>query len=328
MRLGLYQNMGLYQTQSNRPGPPPFADIPSDIDEGDLLDRGLERIESFTGNLTVKGERANGNYFSTHAFGQAVRDSSNNGQGDGFKLLNPKAEVIMAEAVSVQRDPQKRKSVLDKLSKFKRDEVTKKPRGEMDVFSRVFLHAYDLLCKDQDRLIRAAVEYQRKYLETGNPFDLKPLTQEDLGSLVGLDHTVVSRRFKDLTIKLPDGYTIFARDLVPGQILERRKGLFALRELMDDSTLYDGMDWKVSDDKLVPILDQRFGLSLARRTVTKYRNLLSNETSKPLATRRQIREILDELKKDPAIYGESEGTWNISEVELRAKVKEKYSFLI
>src|SRR3989344_6189923 len=141
MRLGLYQNVGLYQSLRSGQGLPPFADMSADIDEDDLLDRSLERIESFTGNLTVKGESASGNYFSTYAFSQAVRECRNSG-GDVLKLLNPKADVIVSEMVSVQRDQKRRKSILDKLSRFERDEVIKKPRGEMDIFSKVFLRAY------------------------------------------------------------------------------------------------------------------------------------------------------------------------------------------
>jgi len=315
---------GMYLRQTMRGAILPFANMPADIDEEEVLDRSLQNIEAYTGNLTVNGERAMGNYCDTLAFNRILGDSSMRAGSDTFQLLNPKIKVESASNVSLKRDPDKRKHVIERLSRFKRDEVTKKPRVERDVFSKKFLYAYDKLCTDQDRLAMAAIEIQKEYLKTGSPFDLVSLDQNGLGKVVNLDHTVVSRRINGLSVELQDGYSILLRDLIPGQSLERRRGEFALRELMKEPEVYEHGSWKVTDANLVPILKERFNLSIARRTVVKYRNSMAEE--KPKATRRQIAAIKEELERDPTLY--DGGELKVSIGELESRIREKYSFLV
>lgn len=90
---------------------------------------------------------------------------------------------------------------------------------------------------------------------------------------VGNHFSTVSKLVKNLTARLPDGLVIFVDELIPGSRVLGLQTRYALRLLQNDSALYEDGAWKVSDNQLVPILKERFGLVLARRTVNKHRSL-------------------------------------------------------
>ncbi|MDP3918595.1 MAG: hypothetical protein Q8Q35_01680, partial [Nanoarchaeota archaeon] len=53
---------------------------------------------------------------------------------------------------------------------------------------------------------------------------------------------------------------------------------YALEELQKDESVYNNGEWQVSDNELVPILNDRYNIKIARRTVAKYKSKLNIKT--------------------------------------------------
>lgn len=126
----------------------------------------------------------------------------------------------------------------------------------------------------QQEIVQYVCELQQSYLESGNIMDLNRLNRQDLAYNSGLHESTIYRLTSNLTVQLPNGKIIFVNELIPAQSVDRIKGTYALKELAQDPALYENNEWKVSAEKLRPILRERFGIAAARRTVAKYQGLL------------------------------------------------------
>ena len=91
---------------------------------------------------------------------------------------------------------------------------------------------------------------------------------------MGYSDSTANRLVQKLTFQLQNGKVIFADELIPGARATTIKGTYALRQLQQDLELYENGKWKLSDTKLAPILKERFGIDVARRTISKYKGLL------------------------------------------------------
>jgi len=163
--------------------------------------------------------------------------------------------------------------IAEKLAQFKRTRESGTPSVDK-IFSKQFAKDRDWIVEQQLAIVKYLCETQEKYLQNRNPLDLEPIKQQNVAEHIGYSTTSVSRLVKNLTAQLPDGRVIFADQLIPGANATTKKGAYALGQLREDPTLYENGSWKVSDAKLVPILKERFGIDVARRTVSKYRGIL------------------------------------------------------
>ena len=162
--------------------------------------------------------------------------------------------------------------IAEKLAQFKRTGEEAPPPSK--IFSKQFAKERAWIVEQQLAIVGYLCARQEKYLQTGSPLDLEPLTRNDIADHICYSNSSVSRLVRNLTIQLPDERVIFADELIPGLMFSNKKGVYALKQLQQDPALYDNGSWRVSDEKLVPILRDRFGLDIARRTVTKYRKEL------------------------------------------------------
>ena len=148
-------------------------------------------------------------------------------------------------------------------------------RGLERILSQKFLYSINSKIDQQIEVVRHLCSEQERYMETMEPFDLRLITQSDIANWMNYDSTsTVSRLLRNLTIQIPRKETMYASDLIPTLIMTRHKGIYYLRQLQKDSGLYENGTWKVSDSKLIDILNERYDLQIARRTVTNYRNML------------------------------------------------------
>ncbi|MFK7737627.1 MAG: RNA polymerase factor sigma-54 [Pirellulaceae bacterium] len=130
------------------------------------------------------------------------------------------------------------------------------------------------------KVAQAIVDYQRKFLTDG-PEHIEPLKMQQIADVVGVHVTTISRAVDDKWIQTPRGIFPLKRFFVHGTRSEdgedvawetiRRK----LTEIIDE----EDKQKPFSDDDLVKQLSKH-GLTVARRTITKYRKKLAIPSSR------------------------------------------------
>ena len=130
------------------------------------------------------------------------------------------------------------------------------------------------------RVAQAIVEHQTKFLDEG-PESIEPLKMQQIAEKVGVHVTTVSRAVDDKWIQTPRGIYPLKRFFVGGTLSTDGDQVawdairVKLQELVDN----EDKSSPYSDDELVKEL-VRHGLSVARRTVTKYRKKMGIPSSR------------------------------------------------
>jgi RNA polymerase sigma-54 factor len=120
------------------------------------------------------------------------------------------------------------------------------------------------------KVANALIDLQRDYIESG-PSGLKPLTRKDVGTIVKLHESTVSRATDGKYVLLPNGKTVPFDDFFNESLNVKE----AITELIDS----EDPRHPYSDEQLTNILRRR-GMDVARRTVAKYREELHIMTSR------------------------------------------------
>ena len=130
------------------------------------------------------------------------------------------------------------------------------------------------------KVAQAIVEHQKKFLDEG-PEAIEPLKMQQIADKVGVHVTTVSRAVDDKWIQTPRGILPLKRFFVGGTQTEDGEDVawdtirLKLQELIDKEDKSDPH----SDEKLVEEL-KRAGMTVARRTVTKYRKRMGIPSSR------------------------------------------------
>ena len=130
------------------------------------------------------------------------------------------------------------------------------------------------------RVSQAIVEHQKKFLDEG-PESIEPLKMQQIADKVGVHVTTVSRAVDDKWIQTPRGILPLKRFFVGGTQTEDGEDVawdtirIKLQELIDKEDKSDPL----SDEKLVEEL-KKAGMTVARRTVTKYRKRMAIPSSR------------------------------------------------
>ncbi len=242
-----------------------------------LLDRSLEQVKDFhEENPHWKKEKSpenRGNYFQQENFLDGCKSVKGKIAKERY-LETPQIFVERSEeGYSARYDSQINERIAEKLAQFKRTEGERTPPVDK-IFSKQFAKERDWIVKQQLAIVQYLCKTQDKYVKSRNPLDLEPTTQLNVAEHIGYSDTAVSRLVHNLSIQLPDETVIFADELIPGAKITTLKGIYVLRQLQQDPELYENQSWKVSDRELMPILKERFGIDVARRTVSKYKAML------------------------------------------------------
>ncbi len=140
---------------------------------------------------------------------------------------------------------------------------------------------------------QAIVDHQTRFLSEG-PEAIEPLKMQQIADRIGMHVTTVSRAVDDKWLQTPRGLLPLRRFFVGGTVSADGEEVawdtvrMRLQEIIDA----EPKDRPFSDDDLVEQLGKR-GITLARRTVTKYRKAMSIPSSRQrrdwkLAGRRKI----------------------------------------
>lgn len=130
------------------------------------------------------------------------------------------------------------------------------------------------------RVAQEIVNYQTRFLDEG-PEAIEPLKMQQIADRVGVHVTTVSRAVDDKWIQTPRGILPLKRFFVGGTITEDGDDVawdtirIKLQELIDKEDKSD----PYSDEHLVDEL-KKMGLTVARRTVTKYRKKMGIPSSR------------------------------------------------
>lgn len=124
------------------------------------------------------------------------------------------------------------------------------------------------------------VDYQKRFLDEG-PEAIEPLKMQQIADQVGVHVTTVSRAVDDKWLQTPRGILPLRRFFVGGTRSEDGEDVawdsirLKLQEIIDKEDKQDPL----SDDALVDSLKMH-GLTVARRTITKYRKKMNIPSSR------------------------------------------------
>lgn len=138
-----------------------------------------------------------------------------------------------------------------------------------------FIHAVQQREATMLKIMRAIVELQRDYFQTGDINLLQPMILKNVAEMVGVDISTVSRITCNKYAETPFGL-ILLKDLFTegianqnGQVISNKVIQSAIEEVIENEDKHN----PYTDQQLVKILSQK-GFSVARRTVAKYREQL------------------------------------------------------
>lgn len=130
------------------------------------------------------------------------------------------------------------------------------------------------------KVAQSIVDYQKKFLDDGPEF-IEPLKMQQIADVVGVHVTTISRAVDDKWIQTPRGIFPLKRFFVHGTRSEDGDDVAweTVRLKLTDLIEKEDKQKPYSDDDLVTELS-KLGLTVARRTITKYRKKLNIPSSR------------------------------------------------
>jgi RNA polymerase sigma-54 factor len=125
-----------------------------------------------------------------------------------------------------------------------------------------------------ERITREIINAQKEFFENGVSH-LKPLTMTQIADVVGVHETTVSRAIANKFIRTPHGVFDFKYFFTPGYQAESGAAVSntSVKEMIADLINMEDKGAPLSDQELVAKLQEK-GITIARRTVAKYREEL------------------------------------------------------
>jgi RNA polymerase sigma-54 factor len=125
------------------------------------------------------------------------------------------------------------------------------------------------------------IDYQRQFLEKGVAY-LRPLSMKNVADSLGLHESTVSRAISEKKIQLPRGIynmKFFFSKALP-QKREEAVSNERIKNLVKKYILMEDPYHPYSDQKMTELLQTKENIKVARRTITKYREMLKISHSK------------------------------------------------
>ncbi len=132
-----------------------------------------------------------------------------------------------------------------------------------------------------ERVVKEIVARQRDYLDFGVNH-LRPLKMQEIADALGIHVSTVSRAISDKHAQTPRGivplkfFFTGGTENEEGGVESRLSVKERVRDLIDEEDKHNPL----SDDEVAERLKQKYGLDIARRTVTKYRKALNIPSSR------------------------------------------------
>jgi len=132
-----------------------------------------------------------------------------------------------------------------------------------------------------ERVVKEIVARQRDYLDFGVSH-LRPLKMQEIADVLGIHVSTVSRAISDKHAQTPRGIVPLKFFFTGGTENEEGgvESRLSVKERVRDLIAEEDKHSPLSDDEVAERLKERFGLEIARRTVTKYRKALNIPSSR------------------------------------------------
>lgn len=115
------------------------------------------------------------------------------------------------------------------------------------------------------RILQGIVEKQASYFESGNGKALLPFSQKELAERIGLVPSSISRAISGKSLETPGGEEKALKDFFPRPRMFRKK---LVKQLLETGEEFP------SDEAIKAKLEQKFGVSISRRSVANLREEL------------------------------------------------------
>jgi RNA polymerase sigma-54 factor len=115
------------------------------------------------------------------------------------------------------------------------------------------------------RILQGIVEKQASYFESGNGKALLPFSQKELAQRIGLVPSSISRAISGKSLETPGGEEKALKDFFPRPRMFRKK---LVKQLLEAGEEFP------SDEAIKAKLEQKFGVSISRRSVANLREEL------------------------------------------------------
>lgn len=155
------------------------------------------------------------------------------------------------------------------LSKDERDYIRERMRS-----GKFLIDSIEQRQRTIERITREIINAQKQFFEEGVSH-LKPLTMTQIAEVVGVHETTVSRAIANKYIRTPHGVFDFKYFFTPGYQAESGASVSntSVKEMIADLINMEDKAAPLSDQELVAKLQEK-GITIARRTVAKYREEL------------------------------------------------------
>ncbi len=129
-----------------------------------------------------------------------------------------------------------------------------------------------------DTLMRTMTEildHQRRFFETGDKSDLRPMILKDIAERTGLDVSTISRVVNSKYVQTPFGIILLKELFSEAMTTEDGSEVSSheIKQILVDCIAGEDKRHPIKDETLMEILNAR-GYRIARRTVAKYREML------------------------------------------------------
>lgn len=155
------------------------------------------------------------------------------------------------------------------LSKGERDYLRERMRS-----GKFLIDSIEQRQRTIERITREIINAQKDFFEHGVS-QLKPLTMTQIADVVGVHETTVSRAIANKYVKTPHGVFDFKYFFTPGYQADSGASVSntSVKEMIADLVSMEDKGAPLSDQELVAKLQEK-GITIARRTVAKYREEL------------------------------------------------------
>lgn len=155
------------------------------------------------------------------------------------------------------------------LSKEERDYLRERMRS-----GKFLIDSIEQRQRTIERITREIIKAQTPFFEQGVS-QLRPLTMTQIADIVGVHETTVSRAIANKFMKTPHGVFDFKYFFTTGYQAESGAAVSntSVKDMLADLVALEDKSSPLSDQELVAKLHEK-GLTLARRTVAKYREEL------------------------------------------------------
>ncbi|BAU22942.1 RNA polymerase, sigma 54 subunit, RpoN [Caldimicrobium thiodismutans] len=185
-----------------------------------------------------------------------------------------KVEILNEKAPRVYLSPLYYKIIQNKrlLNNGKGKEFLKEKFKMAENLLKALDSRYSTLYKVGEAILKA----QRDFLERGVSF-LKPLTLKDLSQVTGLHESTISRVISHKYVDTPLGLYPLKFFFSTGYDTHKGESLsaVAIKNYIKEIVQTEDPKKPLSDSEIGSILSEKYGIKIARRTVTKYREELN-----------------------------------------------------